>query len=86
MKECNDTKANPEYHDKYVPVDDIKSTHFWKKVNDIAIDMTESPDCRGCVCQYNRLEEARFTISTLYTKLFQSSFYCSQSLVFLQIL
>lgn len=65
MEECNNTKASPEYQENnYVPVD-IESTHFWKKVDDCVEKnncngMSESPECKGCVCQYNRLEEARF--------------------------
>lgn len=65
MKECNNKQGDPEYQDNFELVDDTESTRFWNRVNDNAgisdsKDISESPDCRGCICQYNRLEEARF--------------------------
>jgi len=64
MKERNDMKDKPEGQDNYVPVDDIESSRFWNKVNNSVLandckDMAESPSCKECLCQYNRLEEAR---------------------------
>ena len=62
MNECNNTKDNPEYFDdKYVPVD-AETTSFWNKVYDsVKImdckDISESPECKKCVCQYNRLRK-----------------------------
>jgi len=64
MKEFNYTKGKPEDQDIYVPVDDIESSGFLNKVNNGALTNvckdTESPGCKECLCQYNRLEEARF--------------------------
>ncbi|MGI6084150.1 MAG: DUF2935 domain-containing protein [Acetivibrionales bacterium] len=65
MNECTHTKDNPEYlEDKYVAVD-VNLPHLWAEKNDCARikdckDISESPECEKCVCQYNRLEEARF--------------------------
>ncbi|NLX63848.1 MAG: DUF2935 domain-containing protein [Clostridiaceae bacterium] len=62
MKEFNDTKEKPDNQDNYIPVDDIESSGF--QVNNVVLTNVckdpDSPGCKECLCQYNRLEEARF--------------------------
>jgi hypothetical protein len=42
--------------------DDTEFRKFWSEIEERAMKsvFSDSPKCQGCVCQFNRLEEARF--------------------------
>jgi len=55
---------NEEEKEEYV-LFDKDYQDFWSRIDNSVVikdlsDKSESPVCRACICQYNRLEEARF--------------------------
>ncbi|NMA66101.1 MAG: DUF2935 domain-containing protein [Clostridiaceae bacterium] len=71
MKDDKSNLKHPEHkNDEYV-LYDKNFKDFWSRIDKSVVmkefgDTSESPECRVCICQYNRLEEARF-----WTRIFQ---------------
>lgn len=65
MQDNEKTQNCPENErGEYVPID-TKIEDFWSRIDKKCVikeieGTSESPVCRVCACQYNRLEEARF--------------------------